>query len=462
MSPRFVCFRIGRSKSPTGFYSDSLDGAKSLAETIAIPESMLEPPAAAKTLWTSAGVVRFAKGERGSPRSVFERLVAVVDHFMDFDHSLGPQKTVCELVALYVMSTYMLDGFQVIGYLRSSGDTGSGKTTLLEIIAETAHLGSLVTSGGSFASLRDLSDMGATICFDDAERIMDPRKGDPDKQALLLAGNRRGVSIPMKELAPDGKRWKTRLVNTFCPRCFSAISLPDRVLGSRSIQIPLVRSLKPKGKDDPGDLTKWPSPRGRLVDDLWSVGLSALNGISGFDDRAAATARLTGRSLQPWRSIFAVALWLQEAHGCAELFTRLEQLSVDYQKEREQLEATDRIRVMLMALDAIVGESLVDPITFNARDLCARMNTVARELGLVGDGEDEKPFANSKAVGKMLEKLRFDRADVKKKRGQTLPWCVSRDRFADLAESYSIEPEDPVDAGDPEEEYSEDGWVQAP
>ena len=57
----------------------------------------------------------------------------------------------------------------------------------------------MVLSGGSFAALRDLADYGACIAFDDAEGLSDPKKSDPDKRALLLAGNRRGAVVPLKD-----------------------------------------------------------------------------------------------------------------------------------------------------------------------------------------------------------------------------------------------------------------------
>src|SRR5262249_62354826 len=137
----------------------------------------------------------------------------------------------CELSACFVMATYLLDGFNVVGYLWPNGDKGSGKTNFLSVVTEVAHLGQLILAGGSYASLRDLADYGATLAFDDAEGIMDLRRADPDKRALLLAGNRRGATVTVKEL--EGERWVTRFIHTFCPRAFSAIRLPDDVLASR-------------------------------------------------------------------------------------------------------------------------------------------------------------------------------------------------------------------------------------
>jgi len=37
-------------------------------------------------------------------------------------------------------------------------------------------------------SLRDLTEYGDTLAFDDAENLSGPRKTDPDRRALLLAG----------------------------------------------------------------------------------------------------------------------------------------------------------------------------------------------------------------------------------------------------------------------------------
>jgi len=173
-----------------------------------------------------------------------------------------------------------------------------------------AYLGQVILAGGSYASLRDLADYGATLAFDDAEQIMDIKKADPDKRTLLLAGNRRGATITVKE--PAGRHaWVTRHINAFCPRLFSAIRLPDPVLASRTIVIPLVRSADPhKANADPCDLDTWPCDRRRLIDDLWALGLQSLPRLRHYDSEAVSRARLAGRNLEPWRAILAVALWL--------------------------------------------------------------------------------------------------------------------------------------------------------
>lgn len=216
------------------------DGGDEPLDALNIDVHLPEVPQPDK-IWSTPGLKTYKAGNRPSPADVFRRLVEVVDRFIDFDRSLADQHTVCEMVACYILATYFLDAFTVIGFLWPNGDRGSGKTQLLLVVTELAYLGQTILAGGSYASLRDLADYGATLAFDDAENLSDPRRSDPDKRTLLLAGNRRGNTVPVKEPGPD-RTWKTRHVGTFCPRLFSAIRLPDEVLAGRSTIIPLIRT----------------------------------------------------------------------------------------------------------------------------------------------------------------------------------------------------------------------------
>jgi Domain of unknown function (DUF3854) len=221
--------------------------------TIKLPEIPMEAK-----LWSPKGIKHYLAGQRPEPKDVFTRLCATISRFIDFSRSLAPQETMSEMVACYILSTWFLDAFTVIGFLWPNGERGSGKTQLLNIIAELSYLGQMILSGGSYASLRDLADYGALLAFDEAEALSDPKQTDPDKRALLLAGNRRGSCVTVKELATD-KVWRTRYVNTFCPRIFSAIRLPDQVLASRSIVVPLIRTPDPeRANADPLDYELWP------------------------------------------------------------------------------------------------------------------------------------------------------------------------------------------------------------
>jgi len=274
-----------------------------------LPE--IPPP---QKCWTVQGVGRFRQGERPDPATLFVRLVDVIDHFIDFSRSLTDQRTMAELLATYVFATWLLDAFNVIGYLWPSGEHGSGKTQVLLLAAELSYLGMVIQAGGSYATLRDMADYGATLAFDDAEDLASPRRTDPEKRTLLLAGNRRGSYVTVKESVGKGK-WRTRYINAFCPRLFSAIKLPDSVLASRTIVLPLVRTMdRSKANAEPLDFNLWPHERQRLVDDLWAMAAANLPSLvaGGYDGLVAREAQLSGRNLEPWRAMLAVARWLDD------------------------------------------------------------------------------------------------------------------------------------------------------
>jgi len=398
-------------------------------------------------LWSTPGAKAYSAGRRPDPADVFHRVKRVVDAFVDFNRSFGSQEELSELVACWVLGTYMLDGFMVVGYFWPNGDKGCGKTIFLNTVTSLAYLGITVLAGGSFASLRDLADCGATLGFDDAEDVMDPRKADPDKRALLLAGNRRGAFATLKEPVGSG-RWVTRRVNAFCPRLFSAIRLPDPVLASRTLTVPLVRSTdRARTGVDPLDFERWPVDRTALIDDLWATALVSLPEIRDFDRAAAGRSSLVGRDLDAWRTILGVALWLEERHGVEGLSVRMRALSLAYQRERADFEASDRMRLHVIGLRRLLGNAELR--TFQTKELVGIVNTLARELEVSdeGDGED---FTTPRKTGHVLKQLRLRRPDQRAASGKL--WTITRDDLLGCERAYSIEQQQPVAPADDDEE----------
>src|SRR5262249_26071029 len=118
-------------------FGDGVPDAQPLAKLgieVALPSPL--PP---NQSWSGAGVRRYLREDRPLPADVFERVTLVVDYHMDFNRSLAPQGTMCELVACYILGTYFLPAFNVIGSLWSSGGWGAGKTNLLIVVAELGY-----------------------------------------------------------------------------------------------------------------------------------------------------------------------------------------------------------------------------------------------------------------------------------------------------------------------------------
>ena len=413
-------------------FSDSAIPDGSLIGNLGLSVELRHIPPEDRT-WSGQGVKRYRDGERPDPADVFERTIEVVDRFMDFTKSLADQHRMCELTACYILATYLLDAFNVIGYLWPNGEKGSGKTHFLFTVTELAYLGQVILAGGTYASLRDLADYAACLAFDDCDNSLNPRGNDSDKRTLLLAGNRRGATVTLKE--PKGERdWSLRAVSTFCPRLFSAIRFPDAVLASRTIVIPLVRSVdSDKTIADPQDHECWPHDRRRLVDDLWALGLENLPRLKDYDVQAARRSHLKGRDLEPWRAVLAVALWLQEEHEVCGLFDRMEALSRAYQCERWELEANDSTRILIRALWQMLEKKQVEVLEFETSTLAMHMELLAEANDLVGPSNDT--FTNPRRVGWTLRRLRFQKATPGKTKRR---WRTTKAEVIGLVRAYGI------------------------
>jgi hypothetical protein len=447
-------------------------GADQPLDELGLEVALPQMPHPSRT-WSPAGVSAYRDGHRPDPADVFNRVADVVSHFVDFDRSLASQRTMCELVACYVLATWVLDAFNVIGYLWPNGERGSGKTVLLHCVAEMAYLGHVILAGGSYASLRDLAEYGATLAFDDAENLADPRRTEADKRALLLAGNRRGSTVTVKELGPDNT-WRTRHVNAFCPRLFSAIQLPDNVLASRAIVVPLIRTLdRSRASVDPLDHDVWPHDRRRLIDDLWALALAHLPEFRDCARAANQKARLTGRNLEPWHAILAVALWLDRHDPGAALrreaplagpggemesretglWDRMEDLSVRYQAERPDSGSSDFTFFVFQALYISIVVDFCDTVGVKVKAMMhdelppevevphsfevTTQRVVDQARGFAHTIDVDPCRVTNRRVGCVLGRLRIQKAPRPGGRGSRR-WLVTRDDLYRWATAYGL------------------------
>jgi hypothetical protein len=391
-------------------------------------------------LWSARGVKAYKNGHCPQPKDVFTRIVECVSRFIDFNKSLADQRAMAEMVACYVLSTWFLDAFNVAGNIWPNGERGSGKTQLLITVAKLSYLGQVILASASFAALRDMANYGAFLAFDDAENLSDPKKTDPDKRTLLLAGNRRGNTVAMKVQGAD-KTWVTEYVDTYSPRAFSAIRLPDSTLASRTIIVPLIRTPdRYRANADPSDDEAWPHNQRQLLDDLWALSLSHLPALPAYEKRVNEEARLTGRNLEPWRSLLAVALWLDE-NGFEGLWSRMEQLSVNYQEERGEMESGDQTSLVIRALcrcaiSAINAKSAINSEggwVFTTEEIKDAVIATANDAE--ADVDVEK--FTSKRIGRTLGKMRLSQSPRPGGRGSRR-WIVSIQDLERWTSSYGM------------------------
>jgi Domain of unknown function (DUF3854) len=379
-------------------------------------------------LWRSKGVVAYKAGIRPDVKATFECVVMVYDHFIDFSRSLDEQPRMCRVSACFSFMTWFVDAFTVPPYLwANSPAPGSGKTKVGHCWVKTSYLGHLTSASGSFAALRDLADMGATILFDDAEALANPH-ADPDKQALVLAGNRKGVSIAVKEVGADG-RWHTRWLNAYCPRGFTALRLPFQALKSRAVVIPLVASAdSDRANRDPEDEHAWPIDQRQLRDDLWAAALSLQPEAAAVWAEMSKETSVVGRDWERWRALVAVARLL-ERHGVDGLEKDVREVMSAYHKETSDLQNHSRVALVLRGLLRLanldssdirtlqdVSDISSEPLKITASQVVDSLKAIQSEGGEEAEDEEGEPgeeqsskpwYHSSRSVGRLLSKLRL-------------------------------------------------------
>ncbi|MGJ0621509.1 MAG: hypothetical protein ACR65Z_12475 [Methylocystis sp.] len=407
------------------FADETLPGFKPLS-SLPFPVNLPHEVAPDKRL-SGSGLKKFLTGHRPKADVVFKALREGIDSFVSFEGSTSDQRTCSDVLAAWAMGTYFLEAFDVVGYPWPTGERGSGKTQLLNSLAAVSYMGRTVTAGSTFASVRDEAHYGATLCFDDCENV---KEMEPSKRELLLAGNTRGAQISVKESVGEGQ-WKTRYVNCFSGRCFSSINLPDPVLASRTISIPLVASpdnsktrLSPSRKED------WPFDVGELTDDLWLLALTNLGAVRAFDAEASCLSPLQGRNHDIFRMPLAIAWWLMANFEMGDVHKRVESFAENYQLLRSDEQGVDSIAIALLAIGELIDESGRPSVVVSTEEILRKMRGIE-----LREGSDALAEMTPQRTGMLLSRLGFAKGQG---HGFKRSWVLKRNALERQAKARGL------------------------
>ncbi len=168
-------------------------------------------------------------------RITYDKIVKTLKYYSD----LNPRYY--NIVALWIVGTYVNESFNTFPYLFINAMRGSGKTRLLKLINTLSRDGQLMASMTEAVLFRTKG----TLAIDEFENI-----GSKDKnelRELLNAAYKKGIKIcrMRKKKVVDGETQEVEEFEVFRPIVMANIWGMEEVLGDRCINLQLERSSNP-------------------------------------------------------------------------------------------------------------------------------------------------------------------------------------------------------------------------
>lgn len=344
--------------------------------------------------------------------------------------------------ALWVMATYVYQGFNAFPYLILLAERGSGKTRMLRLITMLASNGLFWVSASLSSLFRAVDALKPTVGLDEIEYINDERNPNGQEMLNLLnSGYEKGAVVP--RVNKDTKM-SVEYFDAYCPKAIATTQDLSGVLNSRCLRIPITRTLKKEF------VTRDPVADRIFLEDLqreltfWAIENGAA--IASMDKKEVeerfrnlpAFADVPPRIFQimlPVLTMFEY-LKLREATSTDKSSMFCDELgdiskSIEYQsQEAKAMSVDDDVQLILTALRLYV---LDVGVPVKTKEI---IETMALE-------PDERKFYSPKRVGKVLRKF-----DVPKRKINGSPeyfgglkWTQENSlKFLDdLMKRYSIE-----------------------
>jgi DNA primase len=271
-----------------------------------------------------------------------------------------------DVLALWIMLTYVYPIFGRLGYLHFNGGTGSGKSLSLDFVAALAFNSRKSSSVTESALFRTVHANRATMLLDEAEKLSHPKPGTPEATIRLMLNEsyKRGASASRTNMDSG----LVEIFETFGPKCFASINEIDHVFGNRCIQL---RSLK-KHKDvvirDAAQCEQEIARRAMILRNklhCWALTKFHIIHQIYSHEWVGAFPDLESREREIWLPIMVLAAQVDREATWDEtcsLFDRIRQTQREKEAEREEKGRRENIDILILQTlhNLITGDNQQD------------------------------------------------------------------------------------------------------
>ena len=232
-----------------------------------------------------------------------------------------PMPELYDLIAVWIMGTFIYRAFRYFPYLHLNAEKGSGKTLLMELMSPIAFNGVYMSQPTAATVLKLIAQDSATLFIDEAEGLGEKRSATSQLKNILKTGfARSGVYYSGNEL-----------FRTYSPKCFAGINMLDDVLADRTITVRLIRKTGENKTDLYRETPLMRKMQSELRDRLYMFGLQ--NGTAIAEDYNSESTlydklpHLSNRAYDVWVPLFKIVNAFAEGDDKTRVFNSLDVLS---------------------------------------------------------------------------------------------------------------------------------------
>lgn len=282
-----------------------------------------------KPRWSQASVKRFVTGEaKGTMAGAYEEILKQLESHIDLE-----AYEYREVLALWIIGTYLHRSFSAFPYIHLNGHAGTGKTKTLMLTSLLAFNGKMSTETTAAALVRLTHDNQSTLCMDEIEKLQ--RAKDETSQtvlSILNVGYKKGAVVSKMELGRNGKNWELKDSDPYCPKILAGIRGLDQTLATRCIPMVLVRSANQEIVNREVDMEApvW----GEIRDKIYEGTMSGE-----WKDIISYAAELRdediqGRDWETWKPLLSIAKHLDKTFSG--LFDRMRSFALEVTNQKKQ------------------------------------------------------------------------------------------------------------------------------
>jgi len=365
---------------------------------------------------------------------VYAELEAFIKKYMWY-----PDKRFYQLVAVWIMTTYVFQVFDTIGYLALIGTKRTGKSRTLELLEQLSFNASKADSMSDAYIYRIIERNRATLLFDEADSLRKrPKESVNERLEIIRSGYKRAGKVGRCE----GESNTTITFSTYSPKAIANVTGLEEALEDRVIYINVER--KPKDVEVKKLIFR---DLERVIQEmrnkLYFFGLQYCNLVADVY-RGYKNNELEDREAEIWAGVLVVAKIIDQ-----ELHDSLLSLAVENRNRKELREGLESTEAqVIMTLWNLVQENDFTKETFLGKywsmDLIKK--ALLEQLGW------EKITNNY--LSNELVKLRIieDNADYKKRfmfgKARKMCYLLKPEKIKQASIKYSVDIEEELEGSD--------------